>query len=233
MRLCHRDRIALVAVAVVAASTARGARAQTVTLGYTSFEEPVIGAGATVAPLYTDSDATTHALVGAVDWGTYSSPVTYSRVSCLSSSAELGFRTFFAPLDATLSAASGLTGLSDGDIIGVIGDTTTLQNGDEGQGGAAPDGSQYYAIEDPDGFVYVQMDAVEITGRSSVTMSGWAHFEATTWEVADLMRIWADDPTTSAEVVLLSAIDADDVASVVEDQWTEYTSGLSSLTNSA
>ena len=43
-------------------------------------------------------------------------------------------------------------GMADGDVIGVIGDVTTPQRGDYGQGGKAPHGSQYYAMEDTGGF---------------------------------------------------------------------------------
>ena len=77
------------------------------------------------------------------------------------------------------------------------------------QGGYAPDGSQYYMMEDTDGFVYVEMDAVEVTDYTNVQMKGWVHVESTTWEETDRLKVWASDTGTFTEVVLLEGTELD------------------------
>ena len=102
------------------------------------------------------------------------SPVAYSP--CAAGTSELGFRTFYA---ANGQLAGG--GLTDGDVIGVIGDTSTAMNGDGGQGGAAPHGSQYFALEGTGGFAHVSLDRVQTAAYVNVRMTGWVHIEATAW----------------------------------------------------
>ena len=79
------------------------------------------------------------------------------------SGSELGFRTYYT--NTMDQPATG--GLADGDVIGVIGDVTTPQRGDYGQGGKAPHGSQYYAMQDTGG-CYITFD----TGASSICEAG-------------------------------------------------------------
>ena len=116
----------------------------------------------------------------------------------------MGFRTFY-----TSGTLEDDIGLSSGAKLGVIGDAGTVMRGDVFQGGYAPDGSQYYMMEDTDGFVYVEMDAVEVTDYTNVQMKGWVHVESTTWEETDRLKVWASDTGTFTEVVLLEGTELD------------------------
>ena len=99
---------------------------------------------------------------------------------------ELGFRSFLQTLGMG-------TGLTDGDKFGVIGDTTTPMNGDNGQGGLAPHGSQYFMISDTDAFVHVQIDRVRVVDYTNVMMGCWVHLESTTWEDDDRFAVWVTE----------------------------------------
>ena len=163
-----------------------------VVIGYTSFEEPatVVGLQANVAvgPYYDRrSGATDHELRN--EGG--QNPVAYAACSS-AGGRELGFRTFYVRTREEDDSFSSAPGMMDGARIGVIGDTTTDMHGDNGQGGPAPDGSQYFALEDTDGFVYVEMDPVAVGDYSGLMMSGWVKIEATSWEEDDRVRIWAE-----------------------------------------
>jgi len=111
-------------------------------------------------------------------------PVAY--VACSSGNNELGFRSF-------IQTAGMTTGLTDGDKFGVIGDTTTSMNGDNGQGGLAPDGSQYFMISDTDAFVHIHIDAVRVVDYVNVKMGCWVHVESTAWETSDRLRVWVTE----------------------------------------
>ena len=93
---------------------------------------------------------------------------------------ELGFTTQYV--------SAGGTGLTDGDVVGVVGDTTTDVGAAFGRGGAAPDGTQYFAMQDVDGFVYTALDTVSIAGLDFLSLSCWVQVAATTWEAEDLVR---------------------------------------------
>ena len=152
-------------------------------------------------------------------------PVSY--ISCAGGSGELGFRSYYT----NTKKQSRLGGLADGDVFGVIGDITTTLRGDRGQGGKAPHGSQYFAMEDTGGFAFVQMDVVDVSDYTNVSMVGWVHIEATDWEGADKVRVWATDNTTRAEVAILEGTDVDNsrlvrTGTVYEDRWVEYKGAL-------
>ena len=139
---------------------------------------------------------------------------------------ELGFVAFYR----AVAGRSPGPGLTDGDRIGVIGDTTTLMNGDSGQGGAAPDGVQYYALEETGGFVTVDMDSVVAAGYPAVVMKAFVHVESAPWGSADIIRIWASDTgggagdgVAPAEVVLLDGSPSmPTVGTFNFDTWQEY-----------
>ena len=206
-------------------------------IGYTSFEEPptVVGLQANVAvgPYYDRrSGAADHEL--RAERG--QNPVAYVACSAIpdgSVQAELGFRTFYVRTREEDDSFSSAPGMMDGARIGVIGDTTTDMHGDNGQGGPAPDGSQYFALEDTDGFVYVEMDPVAVGDYSGIMMSGWVKIEATSWEEDDRVRIWAElaDPAapTGLEVTLLDVHDVDEGQNVTEDVWRQYSAPLPRL----
>ena len=230
-------RLGLVLVLTPSALAQRAA----VTIGYTSFEEPtMVLSASTSVPVgkYYDrrGGETSHDLLPEP----LQNPVAY--VACSSTDAathsELGFRTFYTNTrlsEDELSYGDQVgTGMADGAQIGVIGDTTTPQRGDSGQGGPAPDGTQYYMLSDTDGFVYVAIDAVDVSDYTGIFMSAFVHVEQTTWEQSDYLKVWADvvggsprDPTQS-ELVLLAEhdLDQEDVANVTMDIWREYSASL-------
>ena len=203
------------------------------TIGYTSFEEPTLNCQfsyptsttCSVLMYYdTDGEGNDHYLPDHAGQNI----VEYSACSAVpdgASLAELGFRTFYHSNDPD-------EGMAGGAKLGVIGDISTPQRGDYSQGGPAPDGSQYYMMEDTgvhlshflttfvhfcgnfwqlllgfdsfpvgllcisDGFVYVEIDPVDVRDYTGVLMSGWAHIESATWEDTDHLKMWATDTVT-------------------------------------
>eukprot|EP01046_Picozoa_sp_COSAG06_P042652 COSAG06_NODE_5465_length_3462_cov_83.453762_2_plen_614_part_00 len=47
-------------------------------------------------------------------------------------------------------------------------------------------------IDDPDGFVYVALDPVDLTAYTSATVSAWTHIDSTSYEDSDAIRVWAE-----------------------------------------
>ena len=203
-------------------------------LGYTSFEEPQI-VGEVPIPYYYDSQDPDDLEPRQLMNYDGQNPVNYvagSRSSGTSLSVsssgdpELGFVAFYR----AVPGRSPGPGLTDGDRIGVIGDTTTVMNGDSGQGGAAPDGAQYYALEETGGFVTIDMDSVVAAGYPAVVMKAFVHVESAQWGSADRIRIWASDTVggavdgaAPAEVVLLDGSPSmPTVGTFNVDTWQEY-----------
>ena len=156
-------------------------------------------------------------------------PVAY--VACSSGNNELGFRSF-------IQTAGMTTGLTDGDKFGVIGDTTTSMNGDNGQGGLAPDGSQYFMISDTDAFVHIHIDAVRVVDYVNVKMGCWVHVESTAWETSDRLRVWASEESgrndtsgwfNDTEVVVIDATDIANDTALVQDTWVQFTTPIPSM----
>lgn len=181
-----------------------------VTIGYTSFEESAVVQSTTgstyetVMKYYDQRGGTTnHALLA----DPLENPVAYLACSSPGAAhAELGFRSFYEVTRNDPYGTPGVQygdgigiGMSDGAQIGVIGDTSTPQRGDAGQGGPAPHGTQYYTLQDTDGFVYVTMDPVSVRDYTGVFMSAYVHVESTTWEATDLIKVWADIGTTECK----------------------------------
>ena len=188
-------------------------------IGYTSFEEvPTVG-GSTV-PSYTDplsGNGDTDHWLPSVDGD---NPINWVPcVGLATQGKELGFRTHYFNEDTTKFLGSA--------NVGVIGDTTTDMNGDSNQGKTAPDGSQYFMIENTNsGFVRVEIDPVYVADFTGLVMSGWVQIESSLWEESDNVKIWAGDPATAYETILLDAHDIDTAVNVAEDAWREYTTAL-------
>ena len=100
---------------------------------------------------------------------------------CSNGESEIGFATFY---QATIGLEGD--GLTEGDAFGIIGDTSTPQGG--GGGGAAPHGTQYYMMEDTDGYAYATLDPVELAGARNATLAFWLKVAQTTWEYSDLLK---------------------------------------------
>ena len=198
-------------------------------IAYTSFEEPTI-VGGNSAPKYFDSlgSDSDHELLN----NPGQNQVSYA--ACGAGTKELGFRTFYGHMDGRSRSLI----LADGHVIGVIGDSTTSQKADKAasaHGGQAPDGSQYYSLEETGGFTYVQMDPVDVSEYEGVSMTFWAFFQSTSWEQNDLVRVWATDIEAKQEWSVLRATVAGDSAyaiddlggRIAEDRWVEYSGELS------
>lgn len=204
--------------------------ADVVLIGYTSFEETTTPAG--IIRNYEDKldQLTDHELTLNPD----QPPVRYNR--CANGQAELGYRTFYVANSLSISRNTAYR------KIGVVGDTSTDNNG--GGGGVAPDGSQYYMLEDTDGFIYVQMDPVRVVDYTNVAMHAWVHVDApayshTRWNDNSRLRVWAQDITspTASEVVLLDAVGDSESREigpgVTEDEWVEYIETIDSLSDAS
>ena len=156
-------------------------------IGYTSFEEPTV-VGGNEQPLYYDTRGgySDHSLVN----NEGENPVVYD--ACAGGASELGFVTQY--INTNDQASVG--GLADGDVIGVIGDTSTSMNGDGGLGGAAPHGSQYFAMEDTGGFAYVAVNPVSMLGYLTVRVTGWVNLQELGWGNNDFTKVWVTDVGT-------------------------------------
>lgn len=201
--------------------------------GYTSFEEALITNAHPRVTKYFDRlpFTTNHTLT--IEQGM--NPVGFVACSNGTSSRELGFRTFYVNTRGPYATQHGsyydrTPGMGDGAVLGVIGDTSTPMRGDYGQGGVAPHGAQYFAVEDTDGFVYVEMDPVVVSAYKHVQMAGWAQVEGTYWQSNDHVKIWASDenspPNNKLEVVLLDVYDLDDSKNISENRWVQYSAAL-------
>eukprot|EP01048_Picozoa_sp_COSAG05_P015644 COSAG05_NODE_1907_length_3849_cov_4.846133_2_plen_742_part_01 len=193
-------------------------------IGLTSFEEPPM-ASDSVKPyvdlLGGDND---HKLVN------YALQNVVEFSACArGSGSELGFRTYYT--NTMDQPATG--GLADGDVIGVIGDVTTPQRGDYGQGGKAPHGSQYYAMEDTGGFVYVEMDPVDVSDYSDVVATAWVHIDADRWDTDDLLKIWVMDGSSQDETILIKATKLDSDPYIKVNTWMEFSTQLYGLKTTA
>eukprot|EP01043_Picozoa_sp_COSAG02_P038814 COSAG02_NODE_3019_length_7535_cov_9.178456_9_plen_863_part_01 len=226
-------------------------------IGYTSFEEPVV-VGVSPVPTYVDTqgyDTEGHFLSN----NDHQNPVSYvagSVTAGVGSGAgqhiELGFTSFYCSSLGT----SRSDRLSVGAHIGVIGDTTTAMNGNSGQGGIAPDGSQYYALEETGGFITVSMDVVSVVGYSALEMRAYVHVESAQWGSTDRVRVWAsemsrrsgDDQSgtwcgqqasaSTDEIVLLDGspsrfVDGGSVGTFNLDMWQEYSAPIRDTSSEA
>ena len=113
-----------------------------------------------------------------------------------SAGTELGFRTFYVNTNGQKSAQ----GLASGGVVGVI-------DSKNGIAGEAPHGSQYFAIEKTGGFAYVQLDPVSVADYQGAQVRYWVHLEASSWEQGDEMKVWAADPSTKKEQVMMEETD--------------------------
>ena len=170
----------VVAVIATAVFPVFSASETTVTLGYSSFEEPLL------APSnYTDlGDALAdHAL---------SNNANEPSVNFTSVGAELGF-------SSTYINSRNSSGLTDGDDVGVTDNAASY-----------PDGSQGFQLSDIDGKVIVTMDAVDISGVTSSELTVQYFLQSTSWETSDVVRIWVvADGSTELDLLDTTSQDID------------------------
>ena len=195
-------------------------------IAYTSFEEAATTGGTSVLMYHDLLGSNSDHYLSSIDGA---NPVNYVACSAAVDArgmlnpdgAELGFKTFYQD--------TGDGGVAHGAKIGVIGDVLTTQRGDLNQGGVAPHGRQYYALEDTSGFIYVEMDSVSTVDFTSLSMSAWVYIEAATWEDTDRVKMWAQG-ASGTETILLEGTELDSaltgmtVGNVTENAWAEYSS---------
>ena len=108
------------------------------------------------------------------------------RGTCLSTYREIGFSTYW--LSTGNRDGLGLT--DDGAVLGVVGDSTTVHDGNGG--GVAPDGHKYFTMANTDGFVFASLDALNATGMAFVYVTGWVQLGTAAWEESDYTRVWVE-----------------------------------------
>eukprot|EP01043_Picozoa_sp_COSAG02_P018114 COSAG02_NODE_838_length_16633_cov_15.133724_2_plen_814_part_00 len=161
-----------------------------VVVGFTSFEEPSSVHGYSSAQsLYYDqvSGSVHHTLQD----NSGQNPVSYD--SCSAGNAELGFRTYYTHVNRI-----GSDGVADGDRVGVVGDSSTVLGS---LGPRAAHGSQFFVLEDTDGFVHVHMDAVNVVDYTAVEMRGWVNVQKLDYDLCHQggcahphrLKIWAEE----------------------------------------
>jgi 2',3'-cyclic-nucleotide 2'-phosphodiesterase (5'-nucleotidase family) len=170
-------------------------------IAYTSFEEPGTGGR------YTDTlgSATSHTLINNAG----EAPVNYTAAG-----AELGFSSYYT--------STGGEGLTDGDYVGV---TTYTPVSD----GSFTDGSQGFEMQDTDGIMTTTLDAVDITGYTTVTVSADLFIKADSWEATDVIRIWVTvDGGAEIDLINTAGSDIDDLG--IEGSWRLVSADLSDNT---
>jgi hypothetical protein len=160
---------------------------QSNTVAYTSFEEPTSGSQ------YVDTgDASVdHALANNAG---------QSDVNYTSTGGELGFSSYYY--------ATGSSGLTDGDFVGVTNFTGTV--------GAYTDGGQGFQMQDTDGIMELVLDAVDVSA-GGVTLTLDYFPQSTGWETGDRIRIWVVADGGEVDLVDTDYQDIDNLG--IEGQW--------------
>ncbi|MEO1050015.1 MAG: T9SS type A sorting domain-containing protein [Bacteroidota bacterium] len=169
---------------------------------FSSFEEPVT----TTEDFYTDllGADNDHQLVT----NPGEPPIEYTSVG-----GELGFASFY------VNTRNGV-GLTDGDQIGVIMDTTVA--------GFIPgftDGEKGYKLHDADGELIVSFDEVTLDPSRSYVVDIDYFINATSWESDDRIRIWVVVDGGEEIDILNPTEDIDNLG--IEGQWLTGSADLS------
>lgn len=174
-----------------------------VLIAYTGFEQPVALGGSRI-PDYIDEldQSQDHEMVNNAD----QNPISFIG------DQELGFSTLYFVVDG------GSRGLSHGAPFGVVSDSMSEQH-------TPHSGNQYFIMANPQNFVVLQTDNVDLTQYKMVRVSILAYVAATRWESSDHVKVWIEDASNGEETVLVEGRDIDrsvQVGSVSEGTWTEY-----------
>ncbi len=166
--------------------------------------------------LYNDSDfTTTHQLQN------FTATCGEIVVQADPTPTELGFDIIWSP-----TGGNAGSGFSDNDAFGVA--TSASLASETGQG--APEGSQGFVMEDSDGEVEITFTAVDLTGTTSPQFSIQYILGATSWEVADVFRIYLNitgcGAATELDIVNTTGIDID--GNFTEGSWVTENEDLSS-----
>lgn len=166
---------------------------------------------------YFDFNTTTeHTLVN------YNAPCGLIYVSEPSSGVTLGYSITLDP-----TSPNGPAGFSDGDFFGV-GTSAFFSNE---IGFVPPEGSQAFFMEDPDGYITMTFDLVDLAGATNPQFSMQYILEGTSWEVPnDFLKITikiTDCGTSTVTVIDTSGLDIDNLG--IEDTWNTLNADLSSF----
>jgi hypothetical protein len=189
------------------------------TIAYTSFEEPIV-VGTKTVQLYYDI-LVDHNQTHKLDNNMEHNPVAYTK--CMLGGAELGFQTFY-----THKIGQSVTGsIADTVLVGVIG-VGHLAIGGTSSGAKifAPHGSQYYVMQDTGGFVHVEIERVVLADYGNVQMKCWVHIEATSWEVDDIVKVWAELILKNETKSNLMVLEHTAVGHAEQNEWVEHTKTL-------
>jgi len=125
---------------------------------------------------------------------------TVDSTSASQTAGDLGF-------DAAWVNTRGLSGLSDGDEVGVTDVTDDFA--------AYPDGQQGYRISDSDGLYRLTFDSVSVAGYSDVVASMEYFLDGTSYEYSgsdrDLLRIVAETDVGDFALIDTTGTDIDDL----------------------
>ena len=84
-------------------------------------------------------------------------------------------------------------------------------------------------MEDTDGYGFVTLDSISLSGIDNVEVSFWMRIEQASWEYTDSVKVWATD-TTGQEVVVFSDTDMDDQT---QGSWRQYAAAVHSTQHGA
>ena len=91
-----------------------------------------------------------------------------------------------------------------------------------------PHGTQAYMMENTDGFVWVQIDTVDLRAMTNPIVSIWVLVESTGYEETDAIRVWVDTQTCGTLEIVGGMLDDEahpigaDGNQVVELSWTRH-----------
>ncbi|MGB5691451.1 MAG: HYR domain-containing protein [Flavobacteriaceae bacterium] len=158
-------------------------------------------------------------------------------VSASGTTAVLGFVTEFTP---SRSGASGVDGLTDGDVFGVGGPNQLLSE----LGVEANEGNQAFLMQDTDGQVSMYFDDVDLSGTNSPVLRLDYILSETTWERSSgqndrfYVRVEIDQCVSATTITLLDTDGGgsggnnggDIDALEIEGAWTTLSTDLSDFT---
>jgi hypothetical protein len=125
--------------------------------------------------------------------------------------------------DASYVASSGSGGLTEGDVVGVVGDLSQV--------GSFTEGVQGYQFEDSDGVFVLTFDTIALPICEDVLLSLDLFVTPSTWELSDWVHVYAITDSGANTLLDTTGFDIDlDLfdGESLEGQWTTLTASISS-----
>ncbi|WP_040280435.1 T9SS type A sorting domain-containing protein [Psychroserpens damuponensis] len=162
---------------------------------------------------YYDADnTTTHELQN------YTAPCGVIFVKEDSSGSTLGYSIVLDP-----STPNGPNGFTDGDAFGVASSIHLINDFDI----SAPEGSQAFVMEDPDGTVTMSFDVVDLGGTGNPQFSMQYLLESTSWEASDFLKITIEFTDCASPTLTLLDTSGFDINNLgIEDTWNTLSADL-------